>query len=174
MIRTDRLVLRALRADDLEPLHAILSDPRAMRYWDRPAFESLEDSRRLLEAFMRDVPRQHLEYAVDLDGAFIGRVGMWKRYEVGFILSPTHWGRGYATEAGAALIQQVFSQFPEAEELTGEVDPRNIGSCRVLEKLGFVLRRLGEKDFLYGDTEWCDTAYYALPRADAGFFAEKS
>ena len=165
MIRTKRLLLRPLQPQDLLPLHAILSDPKAMRYWDRPAHTALEDSRKLLEAFMRDAPDQHLEYAVTLDGAFIGRVGMWKRFEVGFLFAPAHWGRGYATEATKALIDRVFERFPDAPELTAEVDPRNIGSCRVVEKLGFVLRRVGEKDFLYGGTEWCDTAYYALPRA---------
>lgn len=165
MIRTKRLLLRPLQLQDLLPLHAILSDPKAMRYWDRPAHTALEDSRKLLEAFTRDAPDQHLEYAVTLDRAFIGRVGMWKRFEVGFLFAPAHWGRGYATEATKALIDRVFERFPDAQELTAEVDPRNIGSCRVLEKLGFVLRRVGEKDFLYGGTEWCDTAYYALPRA---------
>ena len=164
MIRTARLTLRPLRADDLEPLHTILSDPRAMRYWDRPAHISIDESRRLLEAFMQEAPDQHLEYAVDLQGRFIGRVGMWKRYEIGFIFAPDHWGQGYATEAAAALIAQVWARFPEADVLTGEVDPRNTGSCRVLEKLGFALSRVGEKDFLYGGTEWCDTAYYVLPR----------
>ena len=164
MIATARLVLRPLRAGDLDALHAILSDPRAMRYWDRPAFRSVEESRALLDAFMREAPDQHVEYAVDLKGRCIGRVGMWKRFEIGFILSPEHWGKGYATEAVAALIAECFARFPEAGALTAEVDPRNTGSQRVLEKLGFVLRRIGDRDFLYGGTEWCDTAYYALPR----------
>lgn len=163
-ILTERLVLRPLRADDLDPLHAIFSNPEAMRYWDRPAWDDRDHSARLLEAFMRDAPDQHLERAIELDGRFIGRVGMWKRFEVGYILSPAHWGQGYATEALAALIPHVFAAFPEAEQLTAEVDPRNIGSRKVLQKCGFTLAHVEERNFLYGDSEWCDTAYYVLPR----------
>ena len=164
MIRTARLVLRPLRPGDLDALHAITTDPRAMRYWDRPAFTSLEETHALLAAFLRDAPEAHLEYAVDLDGAFIGRVGMWKRYEIGYLLHPDHWGRGYGTEAVLALITEVWARFPEAVRLTAELDPRNTGSVRLLENCGFVRTGLVEKNFDYGGVELCDTAYYEVPR----------
>lgn len=163
MIWTKRLRLRPLRADDLTALHAIFSNPCAMRYWDRPAWDDVGQTRALLEAFMRDAPDEHLEYAVEKDGTCIGRVGMWKRWEIGYILAPDHWGHGYATEAVAALIADVWRRFPAAERLTAEIDPRNIASARLLEKQGFVLSHIEERNFRYGD-EWCDTAYYALPR----------
>lgn len=162
MIRTGRLVLRPFRADDLKALHAIFSDKRAMRYWDRPAWDDRETTQGLLAGFMKDAPGEHLEFAVECDGALIGRAGMWKRYEIGYILHPDHWGRGYATEAVGALIAEAFRRFPEADRLTAEIDPRNAGSRRLLERLGFRLSGFEEKNFLYGDIEWCDTAYYAL------------
>ena len=34
MITTERLLLRRARMDDLEDLHQVFADPRAMRYWD--------------------------------------------------------------------------------------------------------------------------------------------
>lgn len=162
MIRTARLMLRPLRADDLDPLHAIFSDPRAMRYWDRPAWQDRDSTARLLDGFRRDAPSEHLEYAIERKGVCIGRVGMWRRYEVGYILHPDHWGQGYGTEALQALITDIWARFPEATALTAEVDPRNIASCRVLEKLGFVCSHVVEKNFDYGGIEWCDTAYFVL------------
>ena len=44
-IRTARLRLRRARPDDLEALHAILSDPAAMRYWSSLPHESLDQTR---------------------------------------------------------------------------------------------------------------------------------
>ncbi len=167
MIDTGRLRLRPLRADDLHPLHAIFSDPRAMRYWDRPAWDEIDQTRALLEAFMKDAPQEHLEYAVEKDGACIGRVGMWKRWEVGYILAPKHWGQGYGSEATTALIAEIWHRFPEAQRLTAEIDPRNAGSARLLEKLGFACTGTEERNFRYGPDEWCDTAYYALDRPGA-------
>lgn len=164
LITTPRLILRPLRQDDLDPLHAIFSDPVAMRYWDRPEWDDRERTARLLAAFMRDAPDQHMERAIECDGQFIGRVAMWKRFEVGYILSPAHWGKGYATEALVALIPHLFANFPDADHLTAEVDPRNTGSRLVLKKCGFTCTHVEERNFLYGDSEWCDTAYYMLPR----------
>lgn len=168
MIRTARLLLRPFREGDLDALHAIFSDERAMRYWDRPAWQECETTRRLLFGFMKDAPAEHLEFAIERDGALIGRAGMWKRYEIGYILHPDHWGHGYATEAVGALIPEAFRRFPGAERLTAEIDPRNVGSQRLLERLGFRLDGFKEKNFLYGDSEWCDTAYYSLDRPAAG------
>jgi RimJ/RimL family protein N-acetyltransferase len=135
-----------------------------MRFWDRPAHETLEETRALLALFMADAPDRHLEYAVEANGRFVGRVGMWKPYEIGYIFSPAVWGRGYAFEATSALIDEIWMRFPDAAALTADVDPRNAASIRLLERLGFSQTGFEQKNFLYGETEWCDTAYFELPR----------
>lgn len=163
-ISTQRLLLRPFQRADLDALIPIFSDPDVMRYWDRPAHGSAAQTQEMLDQFMRHAPDAHLEYAVELQGRLIGRVGMWRRFEVGYIFAPQTWGQGFATEALRALIADIWARFPDAPNLTAELDPRNIGSARVLEKLGFAHLRTEEKNFLYGDTEWCDTAYYELPR----------
>ncbi len=48
-----RVRLRQLGADDLPDLHAIFSDARSMRYWSRPAFIDLDDTRSYLAAIDR-------------------------------------------------------------------------------------------------------------------------
>ena len=164
MIATARLVLRPFREDDLTALHAIFSDPRAMRYWSGPAWEDPEETRRMLGVFRRDAPDEHLELAVEREGALIGRAALWKRWEIGFILHPDAWGQGLATEAVGALLAEVWRRFPEAERLTAETDPRNAASRRLLERLGFALTGITRRDFLYGGTDWCDTAHHALDR----------
>jgi len=164
IVKTARLTLRPFASADFDGLHALFTDPVVMRYWDEPAWTDPQKTQKVLDQFMRDVPLDQLEYAVDLEGAFIGRVGLWQRDEIGYIFSPHHWGHGYAREAAQALIEQVFEQFQDTKTITAEADPRNTGSVKLLTKLGFIQTGLVEKNFDYGGIEWCDTAYFALER----------
>ncbi|MEM1429220.1 MAG: GNAT family N-acetyltransferase [Pseudomonadota bacterium] len=167
MLRTARLTLRPALESDLEQLHRIFTDPRAMRYWDRPPNTSRAQTKRFLQGFMARDPDRKLEYILDLDGVCIGKAGMWAKPEVGFILHPDHWQKGYATEAMRAILPLIWERFPGLQGLTAELDPRNSASAALLQKLGFRLDRVEEKNFLYGESEWCDTAYYVLARPPA-------
>jgi RimJ/RimL family protein N-acetyltransferase len=63
-------------------------------------------------------------------------------YEVIYALAPRFWGRGYATEAAAALIHTAFSSkhLPK-NEIVGLVYPQNIPSICVLQKLGMDFKK---------------------------------
>lgn len=161
VIRTARLLLRPARAADLAALHAIFSDPQTMRYWDRPAHDDIAPTRAFLDHFVRPDPARRFESILELDGVCIGKAGVWNCPEVGFILARAHWGRGLMREALQAILPLAFAAFPA---LTAGADPRNRASCRLLERLGSLRDRIGRRDFLYGGREWCDTAYYRLPR----------
>ena len=51
-IRTERLLLRRARHGDLDDIHAVLSDPNAMRYWSTPPHATIEESRAWLDAMI--------------------------------------------------------------------------------------------------------------------------
>ena len=59
-----------------------------------------------------------------------------RRCEIGYALASRHWGEGYATEALRAAIRHGFDAL-NLNRIEADIDPRNIGSARVLEKLGF-------------------------------------
>ncbi|MBV2360956.1 GNAT family N-acetyltransferase [Thalassococcus sp. CAU 1522] len=164
MIRTERLTLRPARPDDLDALHAIFTDPRAMRYWDRPPHDAIAQTQRFLNGFMTPDDQRREEYILDLDGRCIGKAGIWARPEVGFILHPDHWRRGYVREALEAILPRCFRKWPEMPEITAECDPRNLASVGLLTRLGFRLTGFDRQNFDYGGIEMCDTAYFALPR----------
>lgn len=164
MIRTDRLVLREGRPDDLAPLHEIFSSPLAMRYWDRPPYTEISQSQEFLDAFIKADPATQYEFILECDGLCIGKAGVWSAPEIGYILHPDYWRKGLAFEALSEIIPRAFTALPGIDRLTAELDPRNTGSWRLLEKLGFRRTHVIEKNFLYGEDEWCDTAYYELPR----------
>jgi RimJ/RimL family protein N-acetyltransferase len=166
MIRTARLVLRQATWDDLEAVHRVMSDPRAMRYWSRPEHETLDETRHWL-GFLVDQAPDSRDFLVEKDGEVIGKAGAWQLPEVGFILHPDHWGQGLAFEAMTAVIAHLTAEFPALPALTAEVDPRNTASLRLLAKLGFRETHRAERTLLWRD-EWCDSVYLALHRPEPG------
>ncbi|OWV50076.1 GNAT family N-acetyltransferase [Mameliella alba] len=164
VIRTARLLLRRARPTDLEPLHAVLSHPGAMRYWSHPAHDDITQSLGYLQGLMEDRP-DSFDLVIEHQGRCIGKAGMWRAPDFGYILHPDHWGKGLAFEALSAILPELARHRPHLPKLTAEIDPRNLASGRLLEKLGFTHLRTEEKNFLYGGWEWCDSAYYerALP-----------
>lgn len=163
-IRTERLLLRPARADDLDPLHAILSDARAMAYWSSPPHEHIDQTRDWLASMIAIQPAEGEDFIVELDGRVIGKAGLWRFPEIGFIFHPDHWGRGHAREALTAVLERAFMDHDLAR-IEADVDPRNSESLKLLDHLGF--RETGRKDhtwFVGG--RWCDSIYLALNAAD--------
>jgi len=154
-LHTSRLILRSARADDLEALHAVLSDPRATLWWSTPPHETLEQTQAWLDGMIANGP-DHPDFVVELDGRVIGKAGFY-------------WRQGLAAEAVGAAIDHVF-QTRDIEALTADVDPDNAASIRLLERLGFVKTGFAERTWNVGGV-WKDSLYYALSRADQAVIA---
>lgn len=162
MIKTKRLRLRKARIEDLADLHAVFSHPAAMRYWSTLPHTELRQTEDFLRGMIGASPETSADFVVECEGKAIGKAGCWRMGEIGFILHPDHWSKGYATEALEAVIPFVFERLP-VDKLVADVDPRNEASLRVLGKLGFVEVGRKAKTFLLGD-EWCDSVFLELPR----------
>ncbi|SLN40009.1 Spermidine N(1)-acetyltransferase [Falsiruegeria litorea R37] len=166
MIETPRLLLRPARAEDLGDIHKVFSDPQAMRYWDRPPYEDITVTAKLLSGLMNQDPETSFDLVVELDGVCIGKAGMWRTPEIGYILHPDHWGKGLAFEALSAFLPRAFERFDRELVFKAECDPRNLASGALLRKLGFRRTRQEKANFGYGDVEWCDTDYYEFIRPE--------
>jgi ribosomal-protein-alanine N-acetyltransferase len=167
-----RVRLRPLRETDAPALFALHGDPQVMRYWSTTAWTSMDD------AF------EHLRHAerVQADGAYpwgialsdtdelVGSVSLFniskthRRAELGYSLASAHWGHGLAGEALRLALTYVFDVL-ELERVEADTDPRNIGSRRLLERMGFVLEGTMRKRWFVAD-EWCDTSWYGLLREE--------
>ena len=161
-IRTERLLLRHARLDDVEPLHAVLSNPVAMRWWSSIPHGSLAETKAWVEAMMEGNAAGAPDFVVEWNGRVIGKAGFWKLPDVGYILHPDTWGRGLAHEAVGAAIDHVFAE-SLTDIVTADVDPENTASIHLLERLGFVRNGSAERTWNIGG-EWKDSVYYALQR----------
>ncbi|KQU96743.1 acetyltransferase [Devosia sp. Root105] len=160
-IRTARLLLRRPRADDLDAFFAIMSDARGMRYWSTLPHADRDVTRAWLDQKIERTAAGGEDFAIEFEGRLVGDVGAGRLPDFGFMIHPDYWGRGIASEAAAAFIDYAFSR-QLTDQLLADVDPRNLASLRVLEKLGFARTGEAKNTFLLGD-EWCDSIYLALP-----------
>jgi RimJ/RimL family protein N-acetyltransferase len=175
-IQTARLLLRPFESGDLEVVNDMHSREDMLR-WLYEEAGTVESDRVWLEGRRRRVrfglTGDGLGFAVVLrDGTVVGDVSLTltsaehRQSEIGFLVHPDHQGRGYATEAGAALLDLAFDTF-QLHRVAGRLEARNVASARVLEKLG--MRReahLVENELVKG--EWQSELVYALLRASRG------
>ena len=164
-IRTERLRLRAASMDDVPAFHRILSDPRATAYWSTPPHAELAETDAWVAAMMAIDPREGEDFVVERDGQVIGKAGLYRFPEIGYIFHPDTWGRGFAAEALRPVLDRAFAvhRLPSVE---ADVDPRNTASLRLLQRLGFVETGRARRTWHIGG-EWCDSIYLRLSAADA-------
>lgn len=147
-VETARLSLRPLSPADAERHHALVgNDPRVT--WNGKAV-TLEESRKVLEGRARHWDEHGFGMWAVLEkdtGRMLGHAGLQRlentgEVEVAYYLGQSAWGKGYATEAGAAALRFGFETLT-LPRVVAVVRPENLASQRVLAKLG--LRHLGDE-----------------------------
>lgn len=165
MIRTERLILRAPALTDRDALHAVYGDPTVMKHWSSAAHETVAQTAELLDQLIRGERDLGPECIIERDGCVIGRIGIWEKWEIGYLLHSDHWGQGLASEALAAFLPAAFQRHPDMNVITADIDPLNVGSGRVLEKAGFKVTGHAKNTFCINDV-WADSTYFALKREE--------
>jgi [ribosomal protein S5]-alanine N-acetyltransferase len=172
-ILTPRLCIRPVEKTDLPALLAVNGDDTVTRYLPYASWKDLADA----EAWFERICGYHKNgdtlqcVIVRRDtGDVIGACLLFKvveasaRGEIGYVLGRSHWGKGYASEALSAFIERIFVEL-SLFRLEAEIDPRNDGSARVLQRLGFLQEGLLRQRWrLKGETT--DSALYGLLRPD--------
>jgi RimJ/RimL family protein N-acetyltransferase len=169
LLEGTRINLRRLRVDDVPALFAQFSDPKVMRYWSRTPLMRVDDAREMFDELDRGVDAgEFLQWAIArrTDDKMIGTCALFsqnaahRRAEIGFALASAHWGHGYAQEAVQLVIAQAFDVL-DFHRIEADVDPRNAGSVRLLERLGFKHEGLLRERWQVGG-EISDSAIYGL------------
>jgi ribosomal-protein-alanine N-acetyltransferase len=164
--RTQRLLLRPAREDDLELLHEILSNARAMTYWSSPPHADIGQSRKWLQSMIDIRLPEGEDFIIEHEGQLIGKAGLWRFPEIGFILHPDYWGRGFASEALGFVLGRALEAHG-LPKVDADVDPRNEDSLKLLRRLGFRETGRKERTWLVGG-EWCDSVYLELDASSWG------
>ncbi|WP_433788719.1 GNAT family N-acetyltransferase [Actinoplanes sp. CA-252034] len=151
-LRTERLVLRQWKDDDVDALAPMYADPEVMRYIRDGSVQSREET-----AAHLDRMRQHWDehgfglFAAELaaTGELTGWVGLavphflpevMPAVEIGWRLGRSFWGAGLATEGARAALR--FGLVDQGlERLVSIRQVANVRSARVMEKIGLTFDR---------------------------------
>ena len=146
-IKTNRLVMREWKKEDLADFALMNSDPEVMEYL--PSILSEEESNDLAEKIISRMSDNGWGFwAVETirEHSFIGFVGLNEpKYElpvkpcveIGWRLARKYWGNGYATEAGEASLKFAFDSLP-VNEIYSFTSVANKKSQAVMERLQLV------------------------------------
>lgn len=148
VLETERLILRLPQVEDFERYAELLADEDACRYigghmprggaWRK--FLQMPGAWALQGFAMFSVIDKS-------SGVWVGQIGPWKPdgwpgNEIGYVFHRDAWGRGYATEAGVAVIDWAFANLGW-DEIIHCISPDNAASKKVAQRLGSTLQREG-------------------------------
>jgi Acetyltransferases, including N-acetylases of ribosomal proteins len=151
ILETERLVLRPLTlADAAVAFHGWTGDAEVAEYVSWLPHYSIEDTVKWIDEIKWADDISEMDcfiwgFVLKETGELIGSGGLiweedWQLYQVGYNIMKTYWGRGFTTEAMRTVLAFAADELG-LKKLAGGHAKENIGSRRVLEKLGFVYDR---------------------------------
>ena len=169
-LETGRLRLRDFQDNDIKNIQEYATDPLVIKYLTfGPNTE--EDSKQFIEFCKKnqtESPRTNYELGIThpMENKLIGGCGIKIDSQknsvavIGYCLNRYYWGNGYATEAAFGLLRFGFEEL-RMHRIYAYVDPENLASRRVLEKIGMTCEgHLRENMVIHGEHR--DSLIYAI------------
>ncbi|MEH6535109.1 MAG: GNAT family protein [Psychroserpens sp.] len=172
-LESERLFYRAYKKEDAEVLLNMRSHKAVSTYMDTAIPKRILDTEKRIEGY-------HTAFAenrgitwtiIDKNShQLIGDFGIWRidrqnsRGEIGYILHPDFWGKGYMTEAFNTLIRFGFNDI-NLHSFEANVNIENENSKALLLKFGFKLEACFRENFYY-DGRFLDSEIYCLLKSD--------
>jgi len=154
ILETDRILLREFEIEDYKEVFDFGSNKEVQKYTGDKAVESFDEAKEIIENI--NLP-DYKKYGYGRwaaifkpDNKLIGFAGLkfleeFNETDIGFRFLPEYWGKGIATEVSKAIIDFGFNIL-KLNKIIGIADPENIGSCKVLTKIGMEFYKLDEYD----------------------------
>jgi ribosomal-protein-alanine N-acetyltransferase len=174
---TERLILRKLTLDDAKDLFEFASDPEVAKYVSWEPHRSIEDSINLIKfTHERYEKREGIIWGIVYreNNKVIGTCDISPaikhfRAEIAYAISRDYWGKGLMTEAVKEAIKFGFEKM-NLNRIQAMCIPENIGSYRVMEKVGMKYEGL-IREYLYIKGKFQDLKLYSILRIE--YFDQK-
>ncbi len=179
ILRSQHLTISVAQPSDAVVLTAYRNDPEIAKYqdWELPVTFERTLARLEQQVDRDDVTEGHwVSFVMRHGDAVVGDVVAHFREgggiaEIGYTLSPAHHGRGYASEGAATMVDHLIANHG-VQRIEATLDPRNVASMRVLERLGLQFECLARSAFKEPDG-WSDDLRYAMTAADRTAWLER-
>jgi ribosomal-protein-alanine N-acetyltransferase len=142
---TRRLRLRQIEPRDAPGLHSCFGDEEAMRFWNSPPCKTMAETEKTLAGLRKTTSHySYLSWAIcrKTDDQCIGMVNYHhreqrnRRLELAYVVAPAHQQKGIGTEAVQAVLAYCLKEL-SVHRVEALIHPDNVGSIRIVEKLGF-------------------------------------
>jgi len=145
-IETERTIMRKLTKEDAIDFYTLNLDVEVLKFTGDKPFKNIQTAVDFLTNY-----DQYEKYGVGrlavIDKTtlkFIGWCGLKysqdkNQYDIGFRFYRNYWNKGYATETAKKCLDFGFSKL-KIEKIVGRVMKENIGSIKVLEKIGMTFK----------------------------------
>lgn len=167
-LNTERLMLRQVMPTDAENVMKIRGNDAAMRFIPRPRAKTIEDALGVIEMLTTGINEgKSINWAIcniENQAEIFGIMGYVNFYpeeykaELGYMLHPDYWGKGYINEAIKVVEQYGFEKIG-INAIEAKIDPRNLNSLKILLQNNYHFDKLVEKAMVFED-EVLDSAYY--------------
>ena len=142
-LETQRLRLRILTLQDAGHIYQHFADEEITRFMDIEPCRSMEEAEEIIQFHLDDAGCRWGVFDKE-QPTLIGTCGFhYLRKtdsgliaEMGYDLAKSYWGKGYMLEAIQAIIHFGFEKM-ELTKIDATVEPENIRSIHLMEKLGF-------------------------------------
>lgn len=172
-LESERLFFKEYRKEDAASLLYIRSHPKVSKYMDSEILKTVEDSEKRIHNMQQVFKEQNgITWAIrDKEtNTLIGDFGVWKldrqnsRGEIGYVLNPNYWGKGYMKESMIILINFAFNML-NLHSLEANVNPKNENSKKALLKFNFKQEAYFRENY-YFDGKFLDSEIYSLLESD--------
>lgn len=170
LLTTERLLLRQMNDGDAGQVLRLRSDEISMQFLDKPLMQTLKEAELLIRKINTDIStNEGITWAIALKenpSRLIGTIGLWRiikdhyRAEIGYMLLPEYFNKGYMKEAINEVIKFSFHQL-NLHSIEAHINPANIASARVLKTTGFIQEAYFRENFYYNGM-FKDSAVYSL------------
>ncbi len=148
VFETPRLIVRHLRADDLDDLYSICSDEELMRFVGDGKPLSIERVQLWIEKSQdnyRNLGFGCFAVIEKVSGELAGYCGLVRgpegdEIEIIYALKKEYWGNGLATEVARATMEYGLDELG-LKQIVATIDPENTSSIRIVEKLGMTFQQ---------------------------------
>ncbi len=171
ILQSQRLLLRESTMEDIAFYFELRSNKEGMKYIPRTLPTSEQDIIPFLENINELYKKEdaiNWVICIKETGEPIGSIGFYRtekesfRTEIGYMLLPKYYKKGYAHEAIQTVLEHGFKVM-QFNSICAVIDPRNEASRKVLVKNNFVLEGNFKEDFFF-EGVFYDSEYYGMLR----------
>lgn len=170
LLETERLQLHALTLENAGDMFLLRGNHLAMKFIGKPVLKSVREAEQLITGYEDHVKSgDGITWGITLKSenvGLIGSIGFHRlekqnyRAEIGYMLHPDQWKKGYMNEAITKVLEYGFNNMG-LHSVEARINPENRNSAQILLKNGFVREGYFKQAFCFESTFY-DSEVYSL------------